>query len=114
MDISEKVGLAAELACLLEASAEKTGNVTPAHDFDDMKYTDFLISAAAAGRAFRNSANSSVGEIILNAVKDITRLTNVNTSLGIILLLAPLAKGPLNSTKHLRENVKTALKTLTI
>ena len=27
---------AAQMACVLEASAEKPGNVTPSHDFDDL------------------------------------------------------------------------------
>jgi triphosphoribosyl-dephospho-CoA synthase len=32
------VAVAAQLACLLEASAEKPGNVTPTHSFHDMSY----------------------------------------------------------------------------
>ena len=38
----DRVAAAAQLACLLEVSAEKPGNVTPTHSFCDMRYEDFL------------------------------------------------------------------------
>ena len=115
MDINEKIGLAAELACLLEVSAEKPGNVTPTHNFADTKYQDFLVSAVAIGKAFRNISNASVGETILQAVKDTRALTGVNTNLGIILLLAPLAKAyTINNGNDLRTNLRSVLDALTI
>jgi triphosphoribosyl-dephospho-CoA synthase len=115
MDISEKIGLAAELCCLLEVSAEKPGNVTPTHDFKDTRYIDFLISGAAIGRAFRNVSNSTVGEIILNAVKDTKRVTCVNTNLGIILLLAPLAKAfSYGEIGDLKNNLGHILKNISV
>lgn len=115
MDINEKIGLAAELACLLEASAEKPGNVTPSHNFTDTRYEDFLISAAAIGRAFRNVTKNSVGEIIINAVKDTKRLTGVNTNLGIILLLAPLAKAfSFGGIPDLKINLEQVLSKLNV
>src|SRR5262249_61773833 len=40
---------AAQLACLLEVSAPKPGNVSPGRRFDDIGYEDFLASAAAIG-----------------------------------------------------------------
>ncbi|NLD38640.1 MAG: triphosphoribosyl-dephospho-CoA synthase [Desulfatiglans sp.] len=115
MDISDKIGLAAELACLLEVSAEKPGNVTPTHDFADTKYQDFLISAVAIGKAFRNVSNASVGETILQAVKDTRALTGVNTNLGIILLFAPLAKAyALDNKNDIRERLRSVLDSLTV
>src|SRR5258708_25980480 len=42
---------AAQLACLLEASAPKPGNVSPFASFRDRTYEDFLASAAAIGPA---------------------------------------------------------------
>lgn len=115
MDINEKISLAAELACLLEVSAEKPGNVTPTHNFADTKYQDFLVSAVAIGKAFRNISNASVGETILQAVKDTRALTGVNTNLGIILLLAPLAKAyTINNGNDLRINLRSVLDALTI
>jgi triphosphoribosyl-dephospho-CoA synthase len=115
MDINEKTGLAAEIACLLEVSAEKPGNVTPRHNFSDTKYEDFLVSATAIGRAFRHVSDSTVGETILQALKDTRALTGANTNLGIILLLAPLAKAFTYSDKNcLRDNLRHVLKNLTI
>src|SRR6516225_6597090 len=43
------VAAAAQLACLLEASAPKPGNVSPGRHFEDLRYEDFLASAAAIG-----------------------------------------------------------------
>src|SRR2546429_1377609 len=45
------VAAAAQLACLLEASAPKPGNVSPFASFRDATYEDFLASAAAIGPA---------------------------------------------------------------
>ena len=45
----ESVAGAAQLACVLEVSAEKPGNITPSHDFHDMSYEDMLRSAIAIG-----------------------------------------------------------------
>src|SRR3954447_8002495 len=39
---AEDVAGAAQLACMLEASAEKPGNITPSHDFHDTSYEDML------------------------------------------------------------------------
>ncbi len=46
---AEAVAGAAQLACVLEASAEKPGNITPRHDFADTSYEDMLRSAIALG-----------------------------------------------------------------
>src|SRR2546430_14000954 len=48
---AEDVAAAAQLACLLEASAPKPGNVSPFASFRDATYEDFLASAAAIGPA---------------------------------------------------------------
>ena len=85
------VGAAAQLACLLEASAAKPGNVSPGVSFADTSYLDFLASAAAVGRSL-GSASRPLGEIILMAVRDTRRWVSANTNLGIVLLFAPLAR----------------------
>lgn len=111
----DKIGWAAEIACLLEISSEKPGNVTKRKDFNDSCFEDFVISAAAVGPAFRNAANVPVGETILRAVRDTRRLVGVNTNLGIVLLLAPLAKAAgLAPLGELRPAVSTVLKELTV
>lgn len=83
---------AAQLACLLEVSADKPGNVTRYRDFADTKFEDFLISAVAIGPAFRQAYRLGVGEIVLEAIQNTQKLVSSNTNLGIVLLFAPLAK----------------------
>ena len=46
---ADSVAGAAQLACVLEVSAEKPGNITPSHDFRDTSYEDMLRSAIAVG-----------------------------------------------------------------
>src|SRR3954454_3121386 len=86
----ESVAGAAQLACVLEVSAEKPGNVTPSHDFEDTSYEDFLKSAIALGPELVRERG--VGAAVLAAVSATRRVSRANTNLGIALLLAPLAK----------------------
>src|SRR6188472_1353805 len=87
---AESVAGAAQLACVLEVSAEKPGNVTPRHDFHDTSYEDMLRSAIAVGPELARAGDRGVGETVLAAVKASRGASNTN--LGIVLLLAPLAK----------------------
>jgi triphosphoribosyl-dephospho-CoA synthase len=87
----DEIAWAAQLACLYEASIEKPGNVSPGVSFSDMRYEDFVTSAVAIGPALRDAGRATVGETIGRAVRDTRRLVAVNTNLGLILLLAPLA-----------------------
>src|SRR5437899_12189684 len=50
------VAVAAQRACLLEATAPKPGNVSPAADFHDVRYDDFLATAAAIRPALAAAA----------------------------------------------------------
>jgi triphosphoribosyl-dephospho-CoA synthase len=90
--MSVDIATAAQLACLLEASAPKPGNVSPGRHFSDVRYEHFLASAAAIGPALTGVADRSIGETILMAAQATSRWTRSNTNLGIVLLLAPLAK----------------------
>lgn len=111
----DKIAWAAQIACLLEASAEKPGNVTRSKDFFDSRYEDFLVSAMAIGRAFQNAAKASVGETILCAARDTQCLVGTNTNLGMVLLLAPLAKAAgKGHPQGLRAAVGKVLQALTI
>lgn len=85
------VGTLAQIACVLEATAAKPGNVTRFHDFDDATYLDFVVSAAALGQAVDRSLDRGVGAMVLDAVESTRRLVATNTNLGMALLLAPLA-----------------------
>jgi triphosphoribosyl-dephospho-CoA synthase len=111
----ESVAAAAQLACLLEASAEKPGNVTPTHRFHNMAYEDFLRSAIAIGPTMGAAGELGVGETVRNAVQATRRWTQANTNLGIILLFAPLAKAALQPGElSLRERQRSVLRTLTV
>jgi triphosphoribosyl-dephospho-CoA synthase len=112
---NDKIAWAAQIACLLEVCAEKPGNVTRHEDFNDTCFEDFAISAAAIGPAFQRAAEVSVGETIIQAVRDTRRFVGVNTNLGIVLLLAPLAKAAgLDHSDTLRLAVGSVLKSLTV
>ena len=89
------VTAAAQLACLLEASAPKPGNVSPGHHFSDLRYEDFLASAAAIGGPLSGAATCPVGATVRLAVEATARWTRSNSNLGIVLLLVPLARAAL-------------------
>ena len=79
------------LACMLEVTAPKVGNVHRGADFDDVSLNDFLVSAVAIGPILAETHHIGVGQAILQAVRATRELVGSNTNLGMILLLAPLA-----------------------
>lgn len=83
-----------QLACLLEVSAPKPGNITPAHDFPDTTYADMVRSALALGPVFTRgrARERGVGELITDGVTATAQVAQANTNLGIVLLFAPLAR----------------------
>jgi triphosphoribosyl-dephospho-CoA synthase len=91
-------GQCATLACLLEVTAPKPGNVHRGCDFEDMTFLDFAVSAAAIGPAMQAAPRQGVGETVLQAIHATRRLVDVNTNLGTVLLLAPLAAVPQGQT----------------
>lgn len=93
-DVAE-IAAAAQLACLLEASAPKPGNVSPGRHFDDTRFEDFLASAAAIGAPLLGIGTRPLGATIRLAVEASRRWTRANTNLGIVLLLVPLARATL-------------------
>ena len=93
-----EVAAAAQLACLLEASAPKPGNVSPLARFHDATYEDFLASAVAIGPALAAAGERPLGATIRAAVEATGRWVPSNTNLGLVLLLAPLARAALISS----------------
>jgi triphosphoribosyl-dephospho-CoA synthase len=93
--MSIDVAAAAQLACLLEASAPKPGNVSPGQHFGDARYEHFLASAAAIGIPFADAGEQPLGVTIRKAVQATRQWTSSNTNLGMVLLLAPLARAAL-------------------
>ena len=94
------VSAAAQLACLLEASAPKPGNVSPGRHFADACYEDFLASAAAIGHPLAGAGTRPLGATVRLAVEATARWTRSNTNLGIVLLLAPLARAALVESRE--------------
>lgn len=88
------VGQCATLACLLEVTAPKPGNVHRGADFDDMTFMDFAASATVIGPVMDAATANGVGETVLQAVRGTRQMVRVNTNLGTVLLLAPLACVP--------------------
>ncbi len=118
---TDQIAWAAQMACLLELCAEKPGNVSRTWDFADTHFVDFMSSAIAIGPALRDAARAPLGaplgETILRAVRDTRRFVNTNTNLGMILLLAPLAKAAGREPPHpdgLRAGVGEVLHALTV
>jgi len=109
------VAALAQLACLLEVSAPKPGNVSPAAAFRDARYEDFLASAIAIGPALADAAVRPLGMTIRLAVEATRRWTATNTNLGIVLLLAPLARAALTrNTGSLRDALRCTLADTTV
>ena len=110
-----EVAAAAQLACLLEVSAPKPGNVSPGRHFTDARYEDFLASAAAIGGPLGDAGRRPVGETIFRAIEAASRWTRSNTNLGIVLLLAPLARAALvGSGTDLRAALGRVLEETTV
>jgi triphosphoribosyl-dephospho-CoA synthase len=89
------VAVAAQLACLLEASAPKPGNVSPGRNFADLRYEELLASAAAIGAPLGGAGARPLGSTVRLAIEATARWTRTNSNLGIVLLLAPLARAAL-------------------
>jgi triphosphoribosyl-dephospho-CoA synthase len=108
------VAAAAQLACLLEASAPKPGNVSPHGSFRDATYEDFLASAAAIGPAFLGAGEHPLGATIRAAVEATARWAPSNTNLGLVLLFAPLAHAALRPGEAFRPRVAATLAETTV
>lgn len=109
------VGAAATLACLLEASAPKPGNVSPGRRFHDMGYEDFLASAVAIGPVLAQAGQRPLGETIRDALRATRRWTAANTNLGIVLLLTPVARAALAGGEgDLRQRLGRILRSTTV
>lgn len=107
-----------QLACLLEVSAAKPGNITPAHDFADTTYADMVRSALALGPVFERQRilRRSVGELIADGVQATAQVADANTNLGIVLLCAPLARAAVSrrADEPLRPATERMLAQLTV
>jgi triphosphoribosyl-dephospho-CoA synthase len=106
------LGQCAQLACVWEATARKAGNVHAGRDFADLRFADFLASAAAIAPVFENAQARTVGQTVLGAVQATRAVVATNTNLGIVLLLAPLAAVP--ASQSLEQGVPAVLDALDV
>ena len=103
-----QVGQLGGLACLLEATAPKPGNVHRGADFEDLTYLDFATSALAISPALAAAAGGRrLGPCVRDAISATRQAVATNTNLGAVLLLVPLAMVPRQET--LRAGVRTVL-----
>ena len=79
---------------MIEVRSLKPGNVSPAAAFDDASVLDFEHSANIIAPILADTNGPSVGPTILAAVSATVAAVGHNTNLGIVLLLAPLARVP--------------------
>ena len=84
------------LACLLEATAPKPGNVHRGADFEDLTFVDLAASGVAIGAAIDrvldgDPSRRRLGRLVLAAVDAMRAACGSNAYLGTILLIAPLA-----------------------
>ena len=87
MSVGDRVRFAIETEC----SSIKAGNVHPHASFHDLNHEHFMVAAKAIGRAIDEHLDVSVGQIVLQSVRAMMDSVGTNTSLGTILLMAPLA-----------------------
>jgi triphosphoribosyl-dephospho-CoA synthase len=95
---TKSVGQQIQAAILLEASTIKLGNVHPTASFVDMEYGHFVHAADAIGRSIDRcladpsgiACQPTVGVLVVEATKAMLDHVGRNTSLGTILLIAPL------------------------
>lgn len=90
-------GQLATLACLLEVSAPKPGNVHRGADFENLTFIDLAASGVAIGSAIDatlgcGGEKPSLGRLVLACVDAMNAACGQNAYLGTILLIAPLAK----------------------
>lgn len=105
MDIRD-IATCARLACLLEVSAPKPGNVNRLHDFENTTFEDFLASGIALGDVCEEAArkgfdvgkgeitmeDAGLGGLIKRAVEESRKWhSGKNTNLGMAMLLIPLS-----------------------
>ena len=105
-------GLLAQIACLMEVTARKPGNVHRGADFGDSHFLDYQLSAAAIAGPLDRARVIGVGHAVREAVEATHRVVATNTNLGMVLLLAPLAAVPEDQT--LADGIAAVLAATTI
>ncbi|QDT90702.1 triphosphoribosyl-dephospho-CoA synthase [Gimesia algae] len=100
------------LACVMEATARKPGNVHPEASFPDLSYADFLKSAAVIAPLLAQSIEQPTGELVLSCIRKTQNAVPSNSNLGMVLLLAPLTRIPASET--IANRISPLLHALTV
>jgi triphosphoribosyl-dephospho-CoA synthase len=88
--------------------------VSPGRDFHDTRFEHFVRSALAIGPALARAGEAGVGQTVFDAVGATQKAVSVNTNLGLLLLLAPLACAASREDGSLRERLSSVLGSLTV
>lgn len=99
------------LACMLEVTAPKPGNVHRGADFDDLCFADFLTSAVVTAPILAKTHEIGIGNAALESIERTQAAVGTNTNLGIVLLLAPLCSVP--EDERLSDGIVAVLEGLT-
>ncbi len=108
-DVRWPTNVAAELACILEATAPKVGNVHPDASFIDMQFSHFLVSAISLRQSLDQDSQCRTGKRILNCIELTRRQVNCNTNLGMALLIVPLAQAVERSVNATRVSLQQSI-----
>ncbi len=113
----DRVAQCAQLAMLFElSSSPKPGNVDRCHDFLDISFHHFLVSAVSLYPIFRRAASGqgSIGTLMLEGVQAWKSWNiNSNTHFGSLVLMIPLATAA-SGPGDLREELAKVLVGTTI
>jgi triphosphoribosyl-dephospho-CoA synthase len=112
----DRVAQCAQLAMLVElSSSPKPGNVDRCHDFSDIEFYHFLLSAVSSYPVFREAAlgQKGVGLLILEGVQAWRdwHITS-NTHFGSLVLMIPLAVASAGAGT-LQDNLRRVLENTT-
>lgn len=117
------------IACLIEVSSYKPGNVSRYLDFEDVTFEDFLISSVSIYNPARELSRRSyliirkgfplekirIGYFMRKAIERTLFYVRSNTNLGIVMLTFPLIPSIIfsilkNDLEKLSENIITILR----
>ncbi|WP_456375313.1 triphosphoribosyl-dephospho-CoA synthase [Methanocaldococcus sp.] len=111
---------ASQIACCLEVSSFKPGNVHRNRDYRDIKYHHFINSGIAFGNVVYEASqdDKNVGLYIKKAVIESRKWSPTNANLGIIMLHIPIAmaSGKLDNfnKNELKKNLKKIAENTTV
>ncbi|CAB3287941.1 Triphosphoribosyl-dephospho-CoA protein [Methanocaldococcus lauensis] len=111
---------ASQIACCLEVSSFKPGNVHRNRDYRDIKYHHFINSGIAFGNVVYEASqdDKNVGLYIKKAVIESRKWSPTNANLGIIMLHIPIAmaSGKLDNfnKNELKKNLKKISENTTV